>query len=65
MSDDGFVESELAKATKRVEALPQWRRAVLERARAAEAELGYVRPHAVPLGDQPQDLGVRSSQEAK
>lgn len=49
MTDEDFLESELAKAKRRVAALPAWRRAVFERARAAEQELGYLRRRTVPV----------------
>ena len=43
MVEDTFIESALAMAEKQVQSLPLWRRAALERARAAEVELGYIR----------------------
>ena len=46
--EEDFLEIELARAKRRVAALPAWRRAVLERARAAEFDLGYIRPAPDP-----------------
>ena len=43
MANDDFLDSELLRAKQRVAALPAWRRAVFERARAAEIDLGYIR----------------------
>lgn len=43
MTKQQILEAELKSARKRVEALPAWRRAALDRARAAEIELGYIR----------------------
>ena len=43
MTKQQILQAELKSARKRVEALPAWRRAALDRARAAEIELGYIR----------------------
>jgi hypothetical protein len=44
MAYNEYLQSELDKARRKVEALPEWRRAVLQRAREVEIELGYIRP---------------------
>lgn len=58
MTKQQILQAELKSARKRVDALPAWRRAALERARAAEIDLGYIRLPSDVEANEPEALAM-------
>jgi hypothetical protein len=61
MTKQQILQAELKSARKRVEALPAWRRAALDRARAAEIELGYIRVPSTVDANEPAPVSALTS----
>lgn len=64
MTKQQILQAELKSARKRVDALPAWRRAALERARAAEIDLGYIRLPSDVEANEPEVLAMRAGSVA-
>lgn len=64
MTKQQILQAELNSARKRVDALPAWRRAALERARAAEIDLGYIRAPSDVEANDSEVLAMRASSVA-